>query len=198
MRTSRDLKNAADRSAAEEIARVLGAATITLTARAGAEGKLFGSVTTTEISEAITAQSGAEIDRRHLELLDPIKDLGTHQVTAKLHSEVQFPITIEVGAPDPGAPCRPPRVGALLRDRVLHRRASTGLRAVFARVRGTCRTQPRNGGGASPFVSHPLRILRGMRRSTTHPQVRPLDQAGLSTESARFRPLTIPRVDPSG
>jgi len=96
MRSSRKLKDAADRSAAEEIARVLVAATITLTARAGEEGKLFGSVTSSEIVEAVEAQTGARLDRRHLTLPDAIKSLGTHTAIAKLHSDVQFSITVEV------------------------------------------------------------------------------------------------------
>ena len=71
---------------------------ITITARAGAEGKLFGSVTTAEIAEAVAAQTGVELDRRQLHLDEPIKTLGTHLVPAKLHAEVEFPITVEVVA----------------------------------------------------------------------------------------------------
>ena len=71
---------------------------VTITARAGAEGKLFGSVTTTEIADAVAAQTGVEIDRRQLHLDEPIKTLGTHLVPAKLHAEVEFPITVEVVA----------------------------------------------------------------------------------------------------
>jgi len=71
---------------------------VTITARAGAEGKLFGSVTTSDLAEAITTQTGFAIERRQLQLAEPIKSLGTHLVPAKLHSEVEFPITIEVVA----------------------------------------------------------------------------------------------------
>lgn len=98
MRKSRMLKDAADRSAAEEIARVLVAATITITARASGEGKLFGSVTAAEIVAAVAEQAGAELDRKHLDLPEPIKELGTHTITARLHADVQFPINVDVVA----------------------------------------------------------------------------------------------------
>ncbi len=98
MRRGRDLRDASDRSAAETIAKTLVPRTVTITARAGAEGKLFGSVTTSEIAEAVVAQTGIEIDRRKLHLDEPIKSLGTHLVPAKLHADVEFPITVEIVA----------------------------------------------------------------------------------------------------
>lgn len=98
MRRSRDLKDAADRGAAEEIAKTLVPAVITVTSRASGEGKLFGSVTSHEILEAVKDQTGIELDRKHLQLDEPIKTTGTHHVSAKLHSDVQFQITVEVGA----------------------------------------------------------------------------------------------------
>jgi large subunit ribosomal protein L9 len=98
MRRSRDLKDAADRGAAEEIAKTLVPAVITVTSRASGEGKLFGSVSSHEILEAVQAQTGVELDRKHLQLDEPIKTIGTHHVVAKLHSDVQFQITVEVSA----------------------------------------------------------------------------------------------------
>jgi large subunit ribosomal protein L9 len=98
MRRSRDVRDASDRAAAQDVASSLVPKVVTITARAGAEGKLFGSVTTTEIAEAVAAQTGVEIDRRQLHLDEPIKTLGTHLVPAKLHAEVEFPITVEVVA----------------------------------------------------------------------------------------------------
>jgi large subunit ribosomal protein L9 len=98
MRRSRDVRDANDRAAAEEVAKKLVPAVVTITARAGGEGKLFGSVTTTDVADAVAAQTGIEIDRRQLHLDEPIKALGTHLVPAKLHAEVEFPITIEVVA----------------------------------------------------------------------------------------------------
>ncbi len=96
MRRNRDVRDASDRAAAQAIATKLVPQVVTITARSGAEGKLFGSVTTMEIAEAVTAQTGIELDRRQLHLDEPIKSLGTHLVPAKLHAEVEFPITVEV------------------------------------------------------------------------------------------------------
>jgi large subunit ribosomal protein L9 len=98
MRRSRDLRDANDRAAAEAIAKTLVPKVITITHRAGGEGKLFGSVTTTEIAEAVAAQAGIELDRRKLHLDEPIKTVGSHLVPAKLHADVEFPITVEIVA----------------------------------------------------------------------------------------------------
>ena len=96
MRRARDLRDAQDRAAAEGVATALVARVITVPARAGAEGKLFGSVTAADIAEAIESQANVRVDRRKLGLGEPIKTLGTHTVPAKLHSEVEFPVTVEV------------------------------------------------------------------------------------------------------
>jgi large subunit ribosomal protein L9 len=98
MRRKRDLQDANDRAAAEEVAKALVPKVVTITARAGAEGKLFGSVTSADVADAVTAQTGVEIDRRKLHLDEPIKAVGTHLVPAKLHADVEFPITVEVVA----------------------------------------------------------------------------------------------------
>ena len=98
MRRSRDVQDTAARQAAETVARQLVATTVQITARAGAEGKLFGSVTTTEIAEAVQAQTGIELDRRKLHLDEPIRSIGTHEMPVRLHADVQFTLTIEVSA----------------------------------------------------------------------------------------------------
>ena len=97
MRRSRDQRDQADREAATGIASTLVPQVITVEAKAGAEGKLFGSVTAADIVEAIRAQTDIEIDRRDLEV-DAIKTLGEHTVTASLHSDVSFPVRVEVVA----------------------------------------------------------------------------------------------------
>jgi large subunit ribosomal protein L9 len=98
MRRARDLRDAQDRAAAETLATTLVPKVITVTARAGSEGKLFGSVTSADISAAIEAQTTVQIDRRKLVLPEPIKTLGTHVVPAKLHADVEFPVTVDVVA----------------------------------------------------------------------------------------------------
>jgi large subunit ribosomal protein L9 len=98
MRRSRDLKDAADRGAAEEIAKTLVPKVVTVTARASGEGKLFGSVGAAEIVDAVRDQTGIELERRHLLLDEPIKTTGSHAVPVRLHTDVQFQITVEVSA----------------------------------------------------------------------------------------------------
>jgi len=98
MRRSRDLKDATDRGAAEEIAKTLVPAVILITAKASGEGKLFGSVSAADLVDAVKAQTGVELDRRTLSLDEHIKTVGTHSVPAKLHNDVQFQITVEVEA----------------------------------------------------------------------------------------------------
>ena len=96
MRRSRDLKDAKDREAAETIARTLVPAVIAISAKAGAEGKLFGSVTVPDVVAAVGAQTGVDLDRRQVHIGEAIKTIGTHIVTVKLHSDVEFPVTVEV------------------------------------------------------------------------------------------------------
>ncbi len=96
MRRARQLKDAADRSAAEEIAKQLVPLTITVSAKAGKGGKLFGSVTTADIAEAVESQARVSPDKRQLVLPEPIKQTGSHMVTAKLHAEVEFQFAVEV------------------------------------------------------------------------------------------------------
>jgi large subunit ribosomal protein L9 len=96
MRRSRDVKDAADRSAAEEIATKLVPTRISVTARAGTEGRLFGSITAADVVEAVAAQTGIELDRRTLRMDEPIKSLGEHSVPVRLHTDVEFPVTVDV------------------------------------------------------------------------------------------------------
>jgi large subunit ribosomal protein L9 len=98
MRRARDLRDAKDREAAETVAAAIGSSTITVKARAGAEGRLFGSVTTLDLAEAIEAQTGAVVDRRKVHLAEPIKSLGTHVVPVHLHEDVDAEVTVEVVA----------------------------------------------------------------------------------------------------
>jgi large subunit ribosomal protein L9 len=98
MRRARDLKDAKDREAAEVVARKLVPMVIRIAARAGSgdQAKLFGSITTSDIADAVAEQAKVSIDRRRLHLDEPIKSLGTHEVPVKLHSDVEFRVTVEV------------------------------------------------------------------------------------------------------
>jgi large subunit ribosomal protein L9 len=96
MRRSRQVRDAADRAAAEDVAKSLVSSPVTITARVGADEKLFGSITAADIADAVKTQTGVEIDRKQLHLDEPIKTLGTHLVPLKLHENVEFPVTVEV------------------------------------------------------------------------------------------------------
>ncbi len=96
MRRSRDTRHAEERGAAEEIATRVVGRPVSIAHRASDDGKLFGSVTASEVSDALGVQLEVEIDRKKLDIAEPIKALGTYTVMAKLHADVQFPVTVEV------------------------------------------------------------------------------------------------------
>jgi large subunit ribosomal protein L9 len=98
MRRARDVKDARDRQSAETIARELVAVQVRIPARAGTEGRLFGSVTTADIVSAVQQATGIELDRRRVHLDEPIKALGVHEVPVRLHTDVEFAVTVEVVA----------------------------------------------------------------------------------------------------
>jgi large subunit ribosomal protein L9 len=70
---------------------------IEIAAQAGEEGKLFGSVTVIQIAEKL-AERGLEVDRRRIDLADPIKDLGEHDVVVRLHRQVTATVKVKVVA----------------------------------------------------------------------------------------------------
>jgi large subunit ribosomal protein L9 len=82
----------------EALASTLIASKVSIAARAGEEGKLFGSVTATDVAAAIAAQTGIEVDRKDVHLDEPIRSLGTHDVRVHLFPEVEPVLTIEVTA----------------------------------------------------------------------------------------------------
>lgn len=69
---------------------------ILITAKSGETGRLFGSITSMEIASAIKEQIGLKVDRRKIDLPEPIKSLGEYQIKVKLHPEVQREINIKV------------------------------------------------------------------------------------------------------
>jgi large subunit ribosomal protein L9 len=77
-------------------AQLVAAGTISISANAGDEGKLFGSVTAADIASAVAAQAGVQIDRKDIHLDEPIRSVGTHEVRVHLFVDVDPMITIEV------------------------------------------------------------------------------------------------------
>ncbi len=96
MRRGRDLRDAKDRESSEAVATVIAGRTLTVKARAGTEGRLFGSIGTAEIAEALQIQTGATVERRKILLEEPIKTLGSHNVSVRLHSDVATEVVVEV------------------------------------------------------------------------------------------------------
>ena len=96
MRRNRAAKEARDVEAAQSQAASLQGARIEITARAGEGGKLFGSVTASDVAEAIQAQRGIEVDRRRVRLEEPVKELGEVEVEVKLHTDIAATVTVVV------------------------------------------------------------------------------------------------------
>lgn len=91
---------AADRSAralatAKAMAEKLGASAVTIRRQVGEEGKLFGSVSNRDIAEAL-ALEGIEVDRKHIDLADPIRHIGAHSVVVKLARDVNATLKVYV------------------------------------------------------------------------------------------------------
>ena len=66
----------------------------------GQDDQLYGSVTTSEIAEAVKAQTGIELDRRDMSLDEPIRRVGVHTVEVRIHSDLRFQLTVEVSPLD--------------------------------------------------------------------------------------------------
>jgi large subunit ribosomal protein L9 len=94
-RAARDIRGLDD---AKETAQRLSALTVQLRVRAGAQGRLFGSVSASDIAEAVRAAGGPALDRRRIEVTTPIRTIGSHQVTVRLHPEVTATLDVEVSA----------------------------------------------------------------------------------------------------
>jgi len=84
------------RDNAQKLATGLMGTRVVLAAQASDEGRLYGSVSVSDVVEGIRKFTGIEIDRKHVDLPEPIKEIGLHQVQIRLHPEVEFPVTIDV------------------------------------------------------------------------------------------------------
>ena len=92
-RASRALR---DQDHAGEVKAKLEANAVNVKVRSGEGGRLFGAVTTSEIADAITEVSGEKVDRRTIVVVNPIKSLGAHEVSVKLHDEVSATVALNV------------------------------------------------------------------------------------------------------
>ncbi len=95
----REARIEADRKAkelAETVATQLVGSRVVIAAQAGDEGQLYGSVGVTDIVEGINRFTGVELERNQIELAEPIKAIGLHEIQVKVHPEVEFPLTLDV------------------------------------------------------------------------------------------------------
>ncbi len=86
---------AKEKAEALEISKKLRAMTLTVTAKGGGAGRLFGSVTNQEIADAL-AKNGVKLDKRKIVISDPIKAVGTYTVNCKLGYEISAPLTVKI------------------------------------------------------------------------------------------------------
>jgi large subunit ribosomal protein L9 len=92
-RQAREIRSVDDAKAAAER---LASLKVRLQTRAGSGGRLFGSISTTDIASAVKAAGGPDLDRRKIEIGNPIKTIGAHQVAVRLHPEVSATLEVEV------------------------------------------------------------------------------------------------------
>ncbi len=86
---------AKEKAEALDIANKLRSMTLTVTAKGGGAGRLFGSVTNQEIADAL-GKNGIKLDKRKIVIADPIKNIGTYTVTCKLGYEISAPLTVKI------------------------------------------------------------------------------------------------------
>ena len=92
-RSTRDIRGLDD---AKQAAAQLAALKVKLATRAGASGRLFGSIGPGDIADAVRAAGGPQLDKRRIEVPNPIKTIGSHQIRVRLHPEVTATVDIEI------------------------------------------------------------------------------------------------------
>jgi large subunit ribosomal protein L9 len=96
IRKARAAREIASVEQAEAISKDLQKLKVRLRTRAGESGRLFGAVTPADIAGAVKASGGPELDKRRIEVKNPIKTVGSHEVAVRLHPEVSAKISLEV------------------------------------------------------------------------------------------------------
>ena len=98
MRKSREQQIAADRESARLVAASLSTTVIKIAAKAGNEGRLFGSINAVEIAKAVLDQTGVTIDRKNIQVETPLRQLGEHSVSAEIFTDVVATLKLEIVA----------------------------------------------------------------------------------------------------
>jgi len=89
-------RRAREKSDIEALAQVIGGMRLTFTARAGEKGKLYGSITSAQIADAISRKLGAEFDKRKIALREPIREVGAYSILVRLNAETAPVVTVIV------------------------------------------------------------------------------------------------------
>ncbi len=95
-RSAREESERRAREAAESIATQLVGTRVVIAAQAGDEGKLFGSIGVSDIVEGVQKFTGIQLERKAVRLDEPIKNIGLHEATIKLHADVEFPLSLDI------------------------------------------------------------------------------------------------------
>lgn len=96
IKRARQVREIADLGHAGDVKDQLESLSVTLAARAGEGGRLFGSVSPADLAEAVKAAGGPDVDKRRIEVGNPIKTVGVHQVNVRVHPEVVAVVTVDV------------------------------------------------------------------------------------------------------
>jgi large subunit ribosomal protein L9 len=98
IKKARSVREVRDLGHAEEIRQQLEALTVRISAQAGSTGRLFGAVSVSDIVDAVKAAGGPDIDKRRIQMSSPVKTVGSHQVTVKVHDDVTATLTLDVAS----------------------------------------------------------------------------------------------------
>jgi large subunit ribosomal protein L9 len=96
IKKARSVRDVRDLDHADEIRQRLEALTVRIPAQAGSAGRLFGAVSVTDIVDAVKSAGGPDIDKRRIQMTSPVKTVGSHQVTVKVHDDVTATLNLEV------------------------------------------------------------------------------------------------------
>lgn len=96
IRAAAGKRESKEREEAQVLADEIGNKTVVVRLKVGEEGKAFGTITNSDIAEALKAQHQVEVDRHRIDVKEPIRTLGEHQVTLRLHREVDATINLVV------------------------------------------------------------------------------------------------------
>ena len=96
IRRAREVRAVRDLGEAKALAQSLSSLSVQLPVKSGQGGRLFGSVNSGHVATAVKAAGGPQLDKRTIELTSPIKTIGSHRVSVRLHGDVVAVVTVEV------------------------------------------------------------------------------------------------------